>query len=101
MAKRPDDIARELGLDFSVQPSHDKRWLRFEFKFPEYTGNFKNTVNVGAKPSAADIEAAKKRAESPEGQRFADVVRRVTLWRKKVKAWLFDPQPPGEQGVIV
>lgn len=106
MARRPDDIARELGLEFELSEKKDAQGkvvaLSLGFKFPEFNNaGFRNTVNVGHQPSAADLAAAKARAESPEGKRFADVVSRVTQWRKKVAPWLFDPQPIGESGIVV
>lgn len=103
MSRRPDDIARELGLEFTAEPSHDKRWLRFAFQFPEFTRQPMQGNSVAPpKPIDAEaIRAAQERAKSPEGQKFAAVVSRVTAWRKRVEAWIVDPAPPGEQGVFV
>lgn len=61
--ERPDDYARELGLDFlAEEPAQSNMGvLRFTFRFP----------------------ADEKSTE------YAETVARVTLWSKKMKPWTF------------
>lgn len=94
-AKGPDDIARELGLEFTLEePTRSKmRVYRFTFKFPEQRLSPEPSKVYGLftkKPTAEDLKPNPK---------FQEVVAAVTLWRKKVGPWVFDPCP--EQGTIV
>jgi hypothetical protein len=93
----PDYIAREMGLEFTLEePTKSKmRVYRFTFKFPEQRVSPEPSKVYGLftkKPTAEDLKP---------NPAFQEVVAKVTAWRKKVGKWIFDPSPPGEQGIIV
>ncbi len=102
MNKRADDVARELGLEFDVTEKKDGQGvvvaLVMRFKFPDVRAGLHDKTVAPVKPDPA---AAKAHAESPEGKAFAEVVRRVSMWRKKVNPWVYDPQPPGTDGIAL
>lgn len=102
MSKRADDVARELGLEFDVVEKSDAQGkvvaLVMRFKFPDVRAGLHDKTVAPVRPDPA---AAKAHAESPEGKAFAEVVKRVTLWRKKVEPWVYKPQPPGTDGIAL
>lgn len=93
---RAEAIARELGLDFRTESTRDGKWLRFFFVMPDV----KAPAPVGGIDGHPPEVSAKMHTARTQGE-FAEATARITKWRERVKAWLFDPQPVGESGIIV
>lgn len=99
MSKGPVEIATEMGLDFTHDKTQDGRYVRLFFKFPN-PDKPKGVQPVALATDSFKIVAAKAEA-TPADKSFHEVVKQVTKFRKKMKPWTFDPQPPGEQGLII
>lgn len=87
MAKSPEDIARELGLEFTVEkPAQSKiPVLRFTFKFPELKVDAKGAIGS----AGASVATVARAFDAPENVTYAETVKRVTKWAARVKAWTF------------
>lgn len=93
---RAEALARELGLQFRTESTRDAKWLRFFFVAPNANEPMPKG-GVDGQPLDVSAELHKKRLSSEAQQHIAA----ITQWRERVQPWLFDPQPPGEQGIIV
>src|SRR5689334_3967725 len=74
--------------------------MRFRFQFPPINGQEPNTVTPKG-ISNGTVSVAREAADSTEGLLFREAVSRVTKFRERVKPWTFDPNPPGEDGMVV
>lgn len=101
VSKGPVEIATEMGLDFTHDKTQDGRYVRLFFKFPN-PDKPKGVQPVAMATDSFRIVAGKAEKEATEAEKsFHEVVKQVTKFRKKMKPWTFDPQPPGEQGLII
>lgn len=104
MAKKPDDIARELGLDFTCAPRvvNGKTWLNFQFKLPMSSAlKVSPGDNKPFSQAKLDSSAAKKMAEDDAKSGVHEKVAALTKWRERCEAWIVNPAPVGETGTIV
>lgn len=104
MAKKPDDIARDLGLDFTCAPRvvAGKTWLNFHFNMP--MGSALKASASDSKPfnqAKLDTQAAKKMAEEDAKSGVHERIAALTRWRQRCEAWIVNPAPIGETGTIV
>lgn len=87
-------------MKFTSDVTRDGKYMRFRFQFPPINGRSENSVTPKGIESGT-VSVAREAADSAEGILFREAVARVTKFRRRVKAWTFDPQPPGEEGLIV
>lgn len=75
---RAERIATELGLTFTVELSHDKRWKRFKFDFDGIDKlQVENTVAWKGVPENLEVPKS-----------LTDTIQRVTKWRNRIEPWL-------------